>query len=247
MDYDPFVGLYQRQYADYRDDLHFYGRLCERLALQRVLELGAGMGRVSIALARRGIAVTGLELSPKMIEIGQQHSQSAGLTVEWRLGDMRSFDLGRKWPLIIAPFNALMHLYSLEDQDRALTAIKRHLEPGGSLAFDLYVPKFGPEGVLRHEGETFWDKNGEQTDVLFYQNQQPALQTITTQYLVDSIGADGSLKRQSFELHQRYFMRYELERWLRGQGFQMQLYGDFELGRFDRESHLMVVVASLGQ
>jgi SAM-dependent methyltransferase len=182
-------------------------------------------------------------LSPVMLQHAERQAVAENLSIEWRLGDMRSFDLGRTWPLVIVPFNAFMHLYTLEDQDRALQAILRHLEPKGSLAFDLYVPNFGPERVLRHEGETFIDANGLRHDVLLYQNIESSRQIITTTYFFDSVATDGGLKRSIFELKQRYFQRFELERWLRMFDLSLHLYGDFEYGRFDERSQYMVVVA----
>ena len=68
MNYDSLADLYERQYANYRDDIAFYARLAERENAQDILELGAGAGRVSVALARRGMKVTGLELSAAMLE-----------------------------------------------------------------------------------------------------------------------------------------------------------------------------------
>jgi SAM-dependent methyltransferase len=205
LNYDALAALYERQYADYRDDLHFYARLAERLGAERVLELGAGAGRVSVALARRGLAVTGIELSGAMLERGRVRAGREGVAVEWVAADMRSFDLGRLWPLVVAPFNAFMHLYTLDDQDQAVARVRDHLEPGGVLALDLYSPRFGPEGVLRHEGETFAEADGSRTDVFLHQRVDRAAQLAVTTYLVDTVSPDGRLSREVLELRQRYY------------------------------------------
>ena len=95
-----------------------------------MLELGAGQGRVAAYLARRGAEVWALELSAAMRRRGE--AATRGLPVHWVAGDMRAFELGRRFPLVLAPFNALMHLYTLADQDAALACVVRHLEAGGS-------------------------------------------------------------------------------------------------------------------
>src|SRR5699024_12509514 len=63
-------------------------------------------------------------------------------------GDMRqpqdSFLENGSFRLVLAPFNVLMHLYTLDDQDAALAGAYALLEPGGLLALDLDVPDIGP-------------------------------------------------------------------------------------------------------
>lgn len=244
MNYDSLAALYERQYANYRDDIAFYGRLAERLGADRVLELGAGAGRVSVPLARRGLDVTALELSPAMLERGRAFAAREGVSIAWHLGDMRDFEITRRFPLVIAPFNALMHLYSLDDQDRALDRMVAHLEPGGICAFDLYQPRFGPEAVLRHEGETFTDPDGSRIDVLVRQRIERTAQMAFTTYFVDRVAPDGAVSREILELRQRYFTRFELERWFHGR-FRLELSGDFDGSRLTDASPLFVGVARL--
>jgi SAM-dependent methyltransferase len=241
MNYDALAALYQLQYANYRDDLGFYSRLAERLSATRILEIGAGSGRVSIPLARRGFEVTGLELSPKMLTLGRENAALEDMKVKFVLGDARDFKLEQKFPLVIAPFNALMHLYSLSDQDKALSCIKAHLEPGGVFAFDVYVPNFGLEGVLRHEGETFLEPDGTRTDVFLLQRIDQVAQIVTTTYYVDTIAPEKSLLRNVIELTQRYFTRFELQRWLID--FRLEISGDFEGARLSDSSKHFVVIA----
>jgi SAM-dependent methyltransferase len=241
MNYDSLAALYQLQYANYRDDIAFYSRLAERLIATRILELGAGSGRVSIPLARRGFEITGLELSPKMLEIGRENAALEGVKVEFVQGDARDFRLEAQFSLVIAPFNALMHLYTLSDQDRALRCIKAHLEPGGVFAFDVYLPNFGLEGVLRHEGETFLESDGTRTDVFLLQRIDKTAQIVTTTYYVDTISPANSLSRNVIELTQRYFTRFELQRWL--SNFRLEISGDFEGVRLSDSSKHFVVIA----
>ncbi|WP_027482068.1 class I SAM-dependent methyltransferase [Deinococcus pimensis] len=242
MDYDDLADLYDRQYDAYRDDLHFYARLALDVG-GRVLELGAGSGRVSVHLARRGAQVTGVEPSARMLERAHARAREAGVEVRFVQGDMRTLDLpGERFELIVAPFNALMHLYTPEDQLAALRAARAHLAPGGTLAFDVYVPNFGPQGVLRHEGETFVE-GGRRTDVFLLQRTDTVNQVVTTSYLVDTTDGDGRLTRAHRELTQRWFTRWELEWLLRHAGFRARFSGSFEGGPLTESSHVMVVTA----
>lgn len=241
MNYDPLVDLYEQQYLDYRDDLHFYLRLVDRLG-GPVLELGAGTGRLTVPIARRGVEIVGLELSEKMLEKGQAKLGADLPQAQMVQGDMRTFSLNRQFGLILIPFNALMHLYTLSDQQKALENIARHLLPGGSLVFDVYVPKFGLQGVLRHEGETFYTPDGSRTDVFVLQNIDPIKQVAHTSYFVDTTDASGVLIRNHHSLTQRYFTRFELEWMLLASGFQVKhLWGSFQMEPYTEKSAHMVV------
>ena len=219
MDYDSLADLYRIQYAQYRDDLPRY----TQLALDYggpVLELGAGMGRVARAIARRGIEVVALEPSQQMLHEGQQVTE--GLPVSWVQGDMRQLDLGRQFPLILAPFNTLMHLYTLDDQDAALQGILAHLAPGGRLAFDLYNPALiGPQGILQHEGSY------DTLEVFVRQEHYPEAQMLITHHYLDQTDPKGRLSRRVFTLEQRYYTRFEVERWLRWAGLACRITGGF--------------------
>lgn len=243
MNYDPLADLYDLQYRHYRDDLPFYTRLADDYG-GPVLELGAGTARVSAALASAGYEVVALEPSPKMTERGQARLAAERLTtVCYRQGDMRSARLEQQFPLIIAPFNTLMHAYTLSDQDRTLQTVRAHLEPGGRFAFDLYTPNFNELNVLRLEPE--WHHIGEGNGELFLlQTHDPDAQVLTSHYFLDTVGADGVLRRQRSTLTQRYFHRFELERVLLQNGFtRLQFYGDFGRGRFHARAAQLVCVA----
>jgi SAM-dependent methyltransferase len=243
VNYDALARLYRLQYANYRDDISFYARLAEKIGASRVLEIGAGSGRVSIPLARRGCEVTALEPSEKMLEIAREEAALQGVKIEWVRGDVRHFALETRFPLVIAPFNMLMHLYTIGDQDDALERIKAHLEPGGAFAFDLYQPNFGLEGVLRFEDESFTLPDGSRMDVFLHQRIDRTAQIALTTYHCDTVTADGSVKREIFELRQRYYTRFELERWL--SDFRVEWSGDFDGSRLTDSSSSLIAVARL--
>lgn len=235
MDYDPLADLYALQYANYTADLEHYTRLAERYG-GPVLELGAGQGRVAAHLALRGIEVWALEPSAAMRRRGE--ARTAGLPVRWTDGDMRAFDLKRRFPLVLAPFNTLMHLYTPSDQDTALARVDAHLAAGGVFAFDLYSPlRIQADGALRHEGSYG------HAEVYYRQEHHPAAQRLITHYLVDEADERGCLRRHRFALDQRYYTRYEVERWLASAGFAGRLWGGFYGEPFEAKSPVMVWVA----
>jgi SAM-dependent methyltransferase len=60
--------------------------------------------------------------------------------VEAVQGDMRSARLGRRFPLVIAPFNVVQHLYDRRDVELFLARVRDHLRPSGRFVFDVLAP-----------------------------------------------------------------------------------------------------------
>jgi SAM-dependent methyltransferase len=245
MIYD-FPELYDEQYQHYRDDLSFYISLARDYG-SPVLELGAGTARVSMALAKAGHNVVGIELSEAMVLKGQEHLARENLTdrVTLQQGDMRSLELPQTFPVVIAPFNTLMHAYTMQDQDATLATVKRHLEPGGVFAFDVYNPNFGNLNVLRREAE--WEQvGGERAELFLYQTLDADNQVLESRYYLDTVRGDGTLTRQTSSLKQRYYTRFELGRMLTQAGFQsVQIFGGFDKRRYGSGEAVMASVARI--
>jgi SAM-dependent methyltransferase len=119
--------------------LNYYLNLARQCA-GTVLELACGTGQLIVPVASAGLAATGLDLSAKMLSAAKRRAAAAGTKVRLLAADMRDFDLGRRFSLIFVARNSLLHL-SDQDEFRAFfCSVRRHLEPDGILAFDIFSP-----------------------------------------------------------------------------------------------------------
>ena len=82
----------------------------------------------------------GLELSPEMLSEAQRKAAERGVEVEWLQGDMREFDLGRAFDLVLIAGNSLLHLLEAEELAACFRSVRRHLAPGARLVFDVFNP-----------------------------------------------------------------------------------------------------------
>src|SRR5262245_32329158 len=109
-----------------------------------VVELGCGTGRVLIPIARAGVDIVGIDLSPRMLSVCRDRLRLEPEPVQARVrlveADMAPFDVGQRFTLATIPFRPFQHLLTVEDQLECLASIHRHLVDGGRLILDLFNP-----------------------------------------------------------------------------------------------------------
>jgi SAM-dependent methyltransferase len=112
----------------------------EKLGLRdgsRVLDLGCGHGRIALALTRRGCRVTGLDLSPRSLELARDAAAAEGLDVEWVEADMRDIPDGLELDAVVSLFTAFGYFEDDAENQRVLDSVARALVPGGGLLIDV--------------------------------------------------------------------------------------------------------------
>jgi SAM-dependent methyltransferase len=109
--------------------------LWEELAGGSVLDLGCGTGRVAVHLARRGHAVTGLDIEPALVAALSERARE--LPAAATIGDARDFELETKFDLVLAPMQLLQLFADSENRIRCLRCVAAHLSAGGVAAFAI--------------------------------------------------------------------------------------------------------------
>src|ERR1700737_2778421 len=103
----------------------------------RILDLPCGQGRHAIELARRGYEVTGVDISPFMIDVARERAKASGLQVRWLTGDMRTPVPGEAFDLILNLFTSFGYFADDADDRRVVRAAGSMLEPGGCFLLEV--------------------------------------------------------------------------------------------------------------
>jgi SAM-dependent methyltransferase len=235
-----FVARIYDQVIPYRDrpDVEFF----VDAAIESggpVLEVGCGTGRVLIPTARAGISITGLDLSDHMLDVCRadlkEESGAVQEYVDLIQGDMRDFNLGRKFALITTPFRPFQHLITTVDQIKCLRNIHHHLQSGGTFILDIFNPSLAgitADNLGQEIGAEpeFTTPEGIKVRRLNKTNQRDHLkQVLDVELIYYLTHPDGREERVVHAFPMRYLFRYEAEHLLARCGFEvLDVFADYD-------------------
>lgn len=126
--------------------------LYKRGKVETLLDAGCGTG-AHLSFLKDHFTAEGLDLDPGMIEIAR--SRNPGTL--FHLGDMVSFDLGRRFDVVTSLFSAIGYVVTAGRLEQAVERMSRHVVPGGLLIIE---PFFGPDDWVpgRHVQALFVDE-----------------------------------------------------------------------------------------
>ncbi|MGI8460773.1 MAG: class I SAM-dependent methyltransferase [Solirubrobacterales bacterium] len=133
---DKHAGGYDRQMGFFEKLLFADGRewACGQVEGE-VLEIAVGTGR-NLPHYARGVRLTGIELSPRMLELGERRARDLGISADLMLGDAQTLEFAdEKFDTVLITFA----LCTIPDDRRALSEAIRVLRPGGKLVLLEHV------------------------------------------------------------------------------------------------------------
>jgi SAM-dependent methyltransferase len=245
--YEKMYKYYDIWYEDNVDDVRFYQQMAERHG-GPILECMCGTGRILIPLALLGYEISGFDRSYAMLDqlTSKLDNLDEALQENIRVGhgDVRNFQCGRKYKLVIIPFNSFQHLLETEEQEAALRSVADHLQADGQLVLSLFNPRLDrAEGLLRHVG-TKTMRNGEVISRFESQTFDHAKQRTNVHYFLDISRQDRELRRVTASFTLRYMFEREVHELMSRCGLEVvETYGDYHFGPLRRNSDLMIFVA----
>ncbi|MDZ7263323.1 MAG: methyltransferase domain-containing protein [candidate division KSB1 bacterium] len=199
-------------------EVDFMVQLLQLTAGQRILDVGCGPGRHAIELARRGLLVTGLDFSPRMIALACEQAAAAGVEVEFVHGDARTV----QFPLYYdAAFSLCEGAFGIMNSDVENTAILTNMYASLKSHGKLLLNVLNASYIFRHpEQDSYFDPKtcmGYWTEKIINENGQPEELHCSNRYytfseiklILETIGFDvidgygcqaGNFQRRGIEL-----------------------------------------------
>jgi len=129
------------QDKDYERECDFIEDIFRRFSsdpVRTVLDGGCGAGGHAIPLAKRGYLITGIDSSEIMLKRAKKKAVESDLSLDFHLGDLRQFDLVKKFDACICMFAVMDYITETEDVLETLKSIRRHLNSGSLFIFDFW-------------------------------------------------------------------------------------------------------------
>ena len=207
----------------YDSIVDFYFQILEREGLKprTAVDLACGTGSVTLLLARRGLQVTGVDMSEEMLCEASQKAQSASLRTLFVCQMLQQLHLPRGVDLAVCALDSLDYITDPHDCETAIHRIYRALNPGGCFIFDVNTP----EKLRAMDGQVFLD---EDDDVYCVWRGEFDESTNICTYGMDLFQRCGNVWERSFEEHREYaYSADQLKTFLRRAGFtNIAVYAD---------------------
>ncbi len=175
-----------------------------------ILDVGCGTGRHSIGLARKGYRMTGVDISPDMLEIARENATSSGVEIDFVCSDAQSFTVDKSYDGAICLCEGAFGLLGAADDPyehdvAILNNINRSLKKGAKFITTL----LNATRIIRSSSDE---------DVETGRFQVVDLVTFTPVEI-----ENGSGDREVIDLRERYYTAPELRRILVATGFQVEI------------------------
>lgn len=224
----------------------FLGQLPKKR--QTILELAVGTGRAAIPLAQAGHRVVGVDYVQDMLEIARRKRDGVGLSekqLKLVRQDVMKLKLGAKFDWVIILFNTLLAFTTLEELDRVLGNVRKHLKPKGRFWLDIFNPDYG---MLSREQERGIDRDVfyvpeldrtvfRQTDITRDMSKQ-VMRVVSRYKWFDGFG---QAKRERFEFDMTCVFPRELRLLVERNGMRIEeLWGNYDGSGFRKSSPRMI-------
>lgn len=239
-----------------QSDLSFYRRKIQEGG-GKALDLACGTGRHLLRYLKMGLDVEGVDSSEGMLTRLREKADEQHLRPTVYRQPMESFDLPCRYRTVFISGGSFQLLWRRQDAMQALRQCFRHLEPGGRLLIETFIPSeaWDPE-LDRRLGE---EKIGEVS--VWGPTPLPSGETVTTQVWMDSIDRFEQVKTDkrcyelsrvgetiNTELHTlrlRWYFTHELVLMLESAGFtDIFIHGDYSDSPATAQSNETVYAAT---
>lgn len=199
-----------------------------------VLDLCCGPGRCSIALARRGYSVTGVDRTRYFLERARRNARAAKVRIEWVLEDMRDFVRPGAFDLVLNMFTSFGYFDDKREDLVVLANMFTNLRPGGVCLIDV----LGKECLARIYQPTTSEALSDGSLLVQRHEIFDGWTRIRNVWILIRKG-----KARNFAFHHSVYSGQELRDRMEKTGFvDVRLYGDLDGSEYGTDARRLVIV-----
>lgn len=204
----------------------------------KILDVGCGTGRHSIELAKRGYTITGIDLSPSMLERAKEKAKKENLkNVKFLKKDARNFNFKEKFDVVFMMCEGAFPLMETDEMNyKILQNVTKSLKNKGKIIFTTLNGLF----PIYNSVEKFHSEISEieESDSATYRNNKFDLMTFRDHNITEIIDDNG--KKKTMKCNERYYIPSEITWMLKSLGYKkIDIFGA-KIGGFSRKDKLTV-------
>lgn len=227
MMYQGLAAVYDALMADvdYETWAAYYLALARGYAIdvKRAADCACGTGSLTIPLQKRGLVMTGVDMSADMLRVAGRKARDAGQQIPFVRQDMRSLLLHRPQDAVFCCCDGVNYLVRPADVQAFFAAAYQALRPGGGLFFDLSSPHKLSETL----GNRCLGEDGEAISYIWQNHFDPPSARLQMDVTFFVRQENGHYARFAETHFQRAHTARELAQWLAQAGFtDIRVFGD---------------------
>ncbi|MBQ7407251.1 MAG: class I SAM-dependent methyltransferase [Clostridia bacterium] len=247
MIYDLLAEFYDRINSDLDYDAwaDFLEKIFDKEMKARpslVMDLGCGTGKMTLALAKKGYDMTGIDYSVNMLGKAREAAYDAGLSenILWLCQDIRSFELYGTMGAIVSCLDTINHITKEKELLSVFSLVHNYLDPDGLFIFDVngkakFETLYANQTYVFEEGDDFcvWENE--------YNEKNKLCRFFITLF---SKERDGRYVRSEETQSERMYTVDGLRRMLEETGFEfIGAYSDFDFSAASDMSERIYIAA----
>lgn len=212
---EDYLKLYaHRTLEEAKQQVEFLEKALELKGDEKILDLGCGMGRHSIAFAIKGYTVTGVDASEYLIKQAKHKlAENPTLPVTFIHADIKESPPIGTFDLIISMFTSFGYFDEDKDNQEILSIVRKHLNPGGQFFLDYLHPFHVKKTLKPYEKKTV---EGESVEIKIKIENDMAIKNIT-------------FPERRYQERVKLYARNQIQRMLQAVGFvTVDVWNDYQ-------------------
>jgi len=201
-----------------------------------ILDLGCGVGRHALELARRGYQVTGVDRTVAYLAEARERARKEGLPGAFLMADMREFVRPAAFDMVLSLRTSFSYFKDAADNKKVLVNVARSLKPQGRFVLQL----MGKEVLAR----IFQARDWREQDGTYFLQERTVSDNWGWMQNRWILIQDGCV--QEFNVSHWIYSAAELVSLLTSSGFaHVDVYGDLEGAPYDQAAKELVAIARI--